>query len=329
MTAKLTIIDVGHGNAAVLADAGKVVVIDTAGRTHLQRFLDQSELTDIDLVVISHTDADHLAGLINLLSNPKYLVRKLIINPDSIKASTLWEDVRFLIDEQMRDEQLSVEYGISSCSPYQWCTVTDDLSLQVVSPSPAMALSGPGQSMPRDGRKLTSNSVSIVLRVLYKNEPIALLTGDMDRIALDQIVKYSVEVSAKYLVFPHHGGLPGEGSAEIFTSDLLGVVKPDSIIFSNGRVKYNNPNPEIVAAALRLIPAVNILCTQLSKACCDSPIVRDDYRPHNYSAGNDESFFCAGTVEIDMSTNKINNTSQDAHHAFVNGLPNSLCTKRH
>lgn len=326
--AEITIIDVGHGNAAVLADAGKIVVVDTAGKTHLQRFLDQSELTDIDLVVISHTDADHLAGLINLLSNPKYLVKKLIINPDSIKASMLWEDVRYLIDEQMRGDKLKVEYGISSCSSYQWCEVTENLSLQVVSPSPAMALSGPGQSLPKDGRKLTSNSVSIVLRVLYKNEPVALLTGDMDRIALDQIMKHSVEVNAKFLVFPHHGGLPGEGSADSFTSDLLGVVRPDSIIFSNGRVKFNNPNPEIVGAALRLIPTVNILCTQLSKACCENPMVRDDYRPHSYSAGSDDSLFCAGTVEIDMNTKQINNVAKDAHHTFVAGLPNSLCTKK-
>lgn len=326
--AKLTIIDVGHGNAAVLADAGKVVVIDTAGKTHLQRFLDQSELTDIDLVVISHTDADHLAGLINLLSNPKYSVKKLIINPDSIKTSMLWEDVRFLIDEQMRGDKLKVEYGISSCSSYQWCNVTEDLSLQVVSPSPAMALSGPGQSLPKETRKLTSNSVSIVLRVLYKNESVALLTGDMDRIALDQVLKHSVEVSAKFLVFPHHGGLPGEGSADSFTSDLLGVVRPDSIIFSNGRVKFNNPHPGIVDAALRLIPTVNIMCTQLSKTCCESPMVRDDYRPFNYSAGSDESFFCAGTVEIDMHTKQINDVAKVAHHTFVSGLPNSLCTKK-
>ncbi|MFK3817034.1 ComEC/Rec2 family competence protein [Pseudomonas sp. NPDC089407] len=324
----LTIIDVGHGNAAVLADAGRVVVIDTAGKTHLQRFLDQADLTQLDLVVISHTDADHLAGLINLLSNPKYSVKKLIINPDSIKTSMLWEDVRYLIDDQMRNDQLLVENGISSCSPYQWCEVTDDLHLQVVSPSPAMVLSGPGQTLPKDSRKLTSNSVSIVLRVMFKGEPLALLTGDMDRIALDQVLKHSVDVNAKYLIFPHHGGLPGEGAADSFTTDLLGAVKPESIIFSNGRVKFNNPNPEIVSSALRLIPTVNILCTQLSKTCCERQMARDDYRPSSYSAGSEDSLFCAGTVEIDMSTQKLNDVVAAAHQNFVGGLPNSLCVKK-
>ncbi|UMY59930.1 ComEC/Rec2 family competence protein [Pseudomonas sp. LS.1a] len=324
----LTIIDVGHGNAAVLSDAGKVVVVDTAGKTHLQRFLDQADLTQIDLVIISHTDADHLAGLINLLSNPKYLIKKLIINPDSIKGSALWEDVRYLIDDQIRRKQLELEHGISSCSVYQWCKVTEDLFLEVVSPSPAMALSGAGQILPRDGRKLTSNSVSIVLRVLFKNEPVALLTGDMDRIALDQIIGHSVKISAKYLVFPHHGGLPGEGTAESFTTDLLGAVRPESIIFSNGRLKFNNPNPEIIDASVRLIPAINILCTQLSKTCCENQLARDDYQPKMYSAGSDGSLFCAGTVEIDMGTLKINGDAASAHRSFVSGLPNSLCGKR-
>jgi competence protein ComEC len=326
--ATLTIIDVGHGNSAVLSDAGKVVIVDTAGKTHLQRFLDQSKLTQIDLVIISHTDADHLAGLINLLSDPKYVVKKLVINPDSIKGSALWEDVRYLVDEKIRQDHLELEHGVSSCASYGWCDVTSDLHLEVISPSPAMALSGAGQRLPKDGRKLTSNSVSIVLRVVYKKEPVALLTGDMDRIALDQIIKYSVEVKSKFLVFPHHGGLPGEGSAAEFTSDLLEVAQPETIIFSNGRLKFRNPNPEIIQASLRLIPHINILCTQLSKSCCETQTPRVDYQPSGYSAGLEDHLICAGTVEIDLNTRELCQTTMMAHKTFVGGLPNSLCGNR-
>src|SRR6185436_11845015 len=68
--AELTILDVGHGNCAVLRDDRGAVIVDTGVGVTLLEFLEQCGITAIDAVLISHSDSDHVAGLIKLLSQP-------------------------------------------------------------------------------------------------------------------------------------------------------------------------------------------------------------------------------------------------------------------
>jgi competence protein ComEC len=325
--ASLTVLDVGHGSSTIVSDAGKVVIIDTADRTRIQGYLQQSAITDIELIVISHSDQDHIGGLLNLLSDERYSIKRLVINSDSIKDSSLWEDIRFLVDEQEREGKIVIDVAVATPKGSDWQKVTDDLNIEVVSPTRAMLLSGAGQSMPKDERKLTTNSVSVVVRVVYRGEPIALVTGDMDSIALDAIAKSAVDITAPYLIFPHHGGSPGKGQADKFTSELLAKVNPKTVIFSNGRTKYNNPHPEIVDSALRNIPDLKILCTQLSKTCC-AEVKRLNFTPHVYSFGAQSGASCAGSIEIDLATLELHSEARDIHVAYIETLPSALCAKR-
>ena len=48
--ARLAIIDVGHGNAAVAEADGRVVIIDAGPRTGLLEYLLQEEIREVDLV---------------------------------------------------------------------------------------------------------------------------------------------------------------------------------------------------------------------------------------------------------------------------------------
>lgn len=322
---KFTVIDVGHGSCSVLESGGQTVVIDTAGKTHLQQFLASKKIQRIDLIIISHTDADHIRGLINLLSDSQYSIGRLVINPDSSKTSTLWEDARFLIDDLVRRTDLQFETGVSANKHYDWTRISDSLHMEISSPNTAMVLTGPGLALPRDTRVLTSNSVSIVVRVIPTSGHAILVTGDMDRIALDEIIKHSVPLNSKYLIYPHHGGLPGTDDVVQFTNDLLAAVTPETLIFSNGRGAYGTPRPEIIATSRSFNPLMRIACTQLSKKCCETHMARTDYSPINYSAGVAKSIFCAGSVEINLQTGEIEREATIAHETFVAGLPNSLC----
>ncbi|KIR13168.1 ComEC family competence protein [Pseudomonas fluorescens] len=325
--ASLTVLDVGHGNATVLSDNGKVVLIDTAERAKIQGFLQEAGIKDIDLLIISHSDQDHIGGLINILSNDEYNVKRLVVNSDSIKDSALWDDVIYLVDQKEREGKITVDGAVGPPKINGWEQVTEELYVEIVSPSRAMLLSGAGRAMPHEDKKLTSNSVSVVVRVLYRAVPVALIAGDMDRIALDVIMENSTDISAKYLVFPHHGGLPGNADVNMFTADLLGLVKPSAIVFSNGRSKFNNPSPVIVRSALGLMPDVHIMCTQLSKTCC-AEVERLDFSPHVYSLGAKLGASCAGSVQIDLETLEVRSDSQQVHAGFVRSMPGSLCLKR-
>jgi competence protein ComEC len=58
----LTILDVGHGNCAVLEDGQRTVVFDCGPKTGLLEYLTSRTITVLDLVLISHADEDHIAG---------------------------------------------------------------------------------------------------------------------------------------------------------------------------------------------------------------------------------------------------------------------------
>lgn len=326
MTSSLTVIDVGHGSSSVLASGGKNVIIDTGDRTHLLHYLEEQGINEIDLIIISHTDSDHVGGLINLLADPKYVVKHLVLNCDSKKQSKLWGDVRTLVDDLLHKEAIIMSSGVNTKHAYDWAKVSEDVFIEIVSPTPTMSLTGAGSTLPGATKALTSNSVSIVARIIFKSVPVVLITADMDRLALNEVIRSACTIEAKYLVFPHHGGLPGNDDPTEFTNDLLSIVKPDSIIFSNGRGRHGTPRAEIVQAIKTLYPNTQIACTQLAVSCCAKPMAREDFKPLIYSAGTSSHSFCAGTIRIDLETGLADGAMLNAHANFVKGLTSSLCT---
>src|SRR5271170_7946139 len=60
----LTVLDVGHGSCAILAEVTRIIVFDAGPKTGLLEFLLQHQIDTIDLVMISHADRDHIEGLI-------------------------------------------------------------------------------------------------------------------------------------------------------------------------------------------------------------------------------------------------------------------------
>ena len=63
----LTVLDVGHGSCAILAEAARIVVFDAGPKSGLLEFLLQHQINTIDVVMISHADRDHIEGLIAIL----------------------------------------------------------------------------------------------------------------------------------------------------------------------------------------------------------------------------------------------------------------------
>ncbi len=94
----LTILDVGHGSCAILAEAGRIIVFDAGPKSGLLEFLRQHQIDTIDLVMISHADRDHIEGLIAILGTNAIAVKTVRLNTDSLKGSDLWDDLLFELD---------------------------------------------------------------------------------------------------------------------------------------------------------------------------------------------------------------------------------------
>lgn len=261
----VVLLDVGHGNCTLVRNQGVSVVIDTGPGSALLEFLIEQKIETINTVLISHADQDHISGLIALLASETVRIGMVRLNTDSAKTSKAWDDLLYELDQQ------STKHAIDF-SPALTRADTDRLNcgeirLEVAGPSTYLAGKGSG-SLDRTGRKLTTNSVSVVLRIIWNSQPVILLAGDIDRIGLDDILAHNIPLTAPILVWPHHGGRAGSGDLPDFARELCIAVQPGSVVFSTGRDSgYQTPRPEVISAIKESVKEVRISCTQLSRDC--------------------------------------------------------------
>jgi competence protein ComEC len=324
MSAKsyVAIIDVGHGNCTAIHDNGETIIVDCGRGASLLEFLTQEEIRNVDSVFLSHADADHIGGLINMISSGEFSIGSVYVNSDSTKSTKTWADLLYELDQSpdiVLFSAISTSVGPFRCGKVE---------LKVVGPSPYLATKSPGGS-DRNGRTITSNSISASFQVICQDQVLALLAGDIDLLSLDDILSKSVDIRSPLLVFPHHGGRSNDSDVIEFTQKLIDQVKPSTVVFSIGRRKHTNPRPEVVKAVRELVPSTRIACTQLSRHCAvDLPKNPASHLVTKFSQGKAEGECCSGTFIIDLEEKVEHLPTPDAHRNFIRDFaPTSLCLK--
>ncbi|RZO62449.1 MAG: MBL fold metallo-hydrolase [Sandaracinaceae bacterium] len=322
----IAILDVGHGNCAVLRDSRGAVVIDVGPGGTLLDYLQDQGITSIDLVLVSHADADHIGGLIALIASKEVSVGEVRLNSDAMKGSKLWQDLTYELSRL--DDRGELSFQVSLTRSAGKPIVRGDIRIEVLAPSKWLAARGPGAEIEGQGR-VTSNTISAVIRVLHRSAPVALLTGDMDALSLKLMGDDDIDMSAPVLVFPHHGGSTGGADPAEFTAKLLGKVSPNVVLFSLGRVGRGKvkPQPEIVSAIKKDWSHVRLACTQLSQQCRDSaPAVPPSHLLPIVAKGRERRFCCAGTVVIALDATAAVYPDLATHGAFIAAeAPSGLC----
>lgn len=322
----VSILDVGHGNCAVLID-DKVVVIDAGPGTTLLDFLEKEGIKQVAVVLISHADEDHVKGLVSLLESQTVALHTIRINSDALKASPTWNDLTFLLDEANKAGKLRFDVGLTTNQTGEFDTTA--IKIEILAPSPGLAAKGPG-SKDHKGRKLTTNSNSAVVRLLRDGKPLLLLPGDIDEIGLANLLESTSDISAEIAVFPHHGGGSASTDLSTFATSFCNAGKPEKLIFSIGRGKYDTPSPEIVAAVRSMAPKIRILCTQLSKHCASQlPGPDPIHLSGKVSKGREFRRCCAGTISLTLAGKEASIFPPlEAHVAFIaRSAPTALCMR--
>ena len=220
----------GHGNSAVIDGGGAISVIDGGNSDTLMLFLTQRGITRVDTVIVSHADADHFAGISLLLSDPSFEVGHVYLNPDS-RQTALWDDfLSVMEDAQIRGTKFSLELtdvnpGVLQCGQTQ---------LEILGPSQFLAYRTT-RGRNRQGRRLSANAMSAVVRIWAGDVPRLLLAGDIDELGYLDMIGHRPNIVAETLVFPHHGGRPGTGDPVRFATSLMGSVGARLVMFSFGR----------------------------------------------------------------------------------------------
>ncbi len=286
----LRVLDVGHGNAAILVHAGKVLIIDAGGGAIVVDALREMGVTRVDFVLISHADSDHVIGLQSLLEETSIEIGAVYLNSDSVKETKAWRSVIFEIDRR-RTVGLHPALTTNETGAFN----IGELTVEIAAPAPALAALGPGAG-DANGRRITANSMSVVVRLLWQGSPVILFPGDLDGAGLGNALSNGARLAAPIVVFPHHGGRSGVDPAA-FIREFCDAVMPRVVLFSIGRGKHGTPNPE-VTKALRARGPVRLCCTQLSENCAPNlPRAPSQHLLQVVGRGQEKGYSCIRPME--------------------------------
>ncbi len=208
--ARLTVLDVGQGLAALIQTRNHVLLYDAgprfserfdAGRDIIIPYLRRQGRPNVDLVVISHSDSDHRGGLSAIVENfPSAEV--FTSDPQALGVKAMpcrrgqqwdWDGVRFEI---------------------LW---------------------------PQESSELSENNRSCVLKVTAAQAS-WLLPGDLEAPGEQALLaKARDQLTAMILLSPHHG------SATSSTQGFLKAVHPQWVLISSGyRNRFGFPDAQVI-----------------------------------------------------------------------------------
>lgn len=318
LSPELIILDVGQGNCTLLRNTEGDIVIDCPSGTTLIETLTELQIQEISHLLISHADKDHIGGISTLLRSDTIRVRSIHVNSEFDRHGAVWEDlISTLIDaRQKRGLNVFSQLTLSSTEMLK----TGEVEVQVIAPAPELALKGGAGKKDHSGNLLNSNSMSAVVAFSHNGHRIAIATGDLDEIGLDNLLLESPNLESDILIFPHHGGRPSSKNNGIeFTKRLCNLVKPRLVIFSNGRGHYDHPFKEIVDTVIATVPNVHILCTQLSRNCSQVDLTDLSDHLHSFPAkGKSTKRCCGGTVVVKINGKETTYSPEEkAHKNFI------------
>jgi beta-lactamase superfamily II metal-dependent hydrolase len=211
---RIDFIDVGQGDATLITVNGERLLID-GGRSQglIETRLDALGITDLDAILSTHPDADHIAGLVRVLE--LYKIERIYLNGGE------------------SDSQVFAEYfGLAAAEGADVVTITrgdvfllGGLVIDVLHPG---ALSG------------ESNDDSAVVQLICGTVGV-LLTGDATVASEEEMLSAGVLGNMDVLKVGHHGSDTSSSQA------FLDAVDPEYAVISAGlNSQYGHPHQDVV-----------------------------------------------------------------------------------
>ena len=221
---KVYFLDVGQGDSIFIETENKMQILVDGGPDNrvIQKLSEVMPFWDrtIDLVVLTHTDRDHIGGLPEVLK--RYKVKGIIeTGIECEKPECLaWEELK----GKEKAANILVKLGDS-------VILDENTRILILNPFDSMA----------DKKVSKTNNTSVVAKLIYGQYSV-LLTGDIEKQIEEKLVLAGVDIDTDYLKLPHHGSKTS--STEEFldkTSPLLAFI---SLGLNN---RYGHPHQEVVS----------------------------------------------------------------------------------
>ncbi len=220
---RVDFLDVGQGDSALLTmPDGTTLLIDGGGNRSdatrrigesvVSEYLWQRGLSEVDYVLATHADADHIDGLNDVLKN--FAVRSALVGRKPSDNAEFGKFLQTLTQTKTHLETIQagdvIRFG--------------DVEVSVLWPPP--------------GDDSSSNNDSVVLRIKFGERSI-LMTGDIEKLAESSLI--GQQLQADIVKAPHHG------SRTSSTDAFVRATKPLYAIISVGRHSmFGHPHQEVV-----------------------------------------------------------------------------------
>ena len=210
-TLKVHFIDVGQGDSILIDLGSEEVLIDGGEKSpgvtdYISQYIDGP----LEVMVATHTDADHIGGLTGVLKD--FQVEEIWLNGYTATSKT-YKDFMAAVNAEGAEVNYAKRNGIIS---------TESLIFSILNPP--------------DTLFSDANNNSIVLRLDY-GDIVFLFTGDAEKEAEASMLATESELWAQILKVGHHG------SKTASSIEFLGKVNPDIAIISCGEGnRYGHPH---------------------------------------------------------------------------------------
>lgn len=229
---RLVFCDVGQGDGILIASGSKQVVVDGGPDNKIlscpedkMPFWDRT----IELMVLTHPQKDHMAGLLDVLA--RYKVRMIVLT--GVKNNTqifkAWEEAVQKEGAKIYTPDINDQFLLQGPTLKQGRT----LVLTVLWPSKEM-IGKWTQNPPSD-----LNQTSIVMRLDFgpSADGCAYLTGDIPKEILENLIDRSCQI----LKVAHHGSKTGTNEK------ILDLAKPQTAVIQVGRDnRFGHPHQQIL-----------------------------------------------------------------------------------
>ena len=221
-------LDVGQGDAILIKTPfGQNILIDGGpDNTILKRLGENLPLWDrrIDLMILTHPHADHVAGLVDVLE--RYEVERVLYAgvSEGDPAYDSWL-------EKIKEKNVST----TIVDRPQAITLGENLKLKIL--FPLQSLAGQGAE--------NLNNTSIVALLENKNVRM-LFMGDAEQGEEQELIKSGVDVKAQVLKVGHHG------SDTASSEELLNKVKPGIAVIPIGKNDFGLPSLRVIKRLERI-----------------------------------------------------------------------------
>ena len=243
----LVFCDVGQGDAVLISKGFEQILIDGGPNDKvLQCLSNNMPFFDktIEIVALTHPEADHLTGLISVLD--KYRVDWFLAGPVG-NESAVYQSLSTKL-------QGNKALKIKIFNPYQGEKIKlGEVELDTLWPEETWvrarvnyetASVNYGEGVVLGARTIHTklNDFSLVFLLGYKDKKV-LLMGDADSRVQDKILQaisnWQLAIEGiEILKFPHHGSKTG------MTEDFLQQIKPREAVISVGKNSFGHPTAE-------------------------------------------------------------------------------------